>query len=152
MWRGGDLLPNVESTAVRAARLIDLCDQILGYLEAARRSLQSARNWGIVDMLGGKLITNLVKHGKMDAVRQALEAANPLLEQLRGELSQVSVAGNLRFELGGFGTFSDFVFDNFFVDLFVQSKIGQLREQVERTGETVAQAREALAKMLETGV
>ena len=34
-------------------------------LREAQNKLNSARNWGIFDMLGGGLITDLIKHSKM---------------------------------------------------------------------------------------
>ena len=39
-------------------------ERALDSLRAARDELNSAGNWGIVDLLGGGLISGLVKHSK----------------------------------------------------------------------------------------
>ena len=44
-------------------------------LQAAEAQLGSARGWGIFDMLGGGLITDLVKHSKIHDAQYYLETA-----------------------------------------------------------------------------
>ena len=43
-------------------------ENALQSLYAASEQLDSARNWGIVDLLGGGFFTDLIKHSKMDGV------------------------------------------------------------------------------------
>ena len=44
---------------------INLTDQLISELDQAERQLASARNWGFLDVLGGGLITDLIKHSKL---------------------------------------------------------------------------------------
>ena len=38
----------------------------LNSLQAAKENLNSAKNWGLVDMFGGGFFTTMLKHSKMD--------------------------------------------------------------------------------------
>lgn len=87
------------------------------------RKLDSARGWGIWDIWGGKLLSNLAKHS---AINKANELSYEVKENLRifqKELNDINEFTDLRLNLSGFTTFADFFFDGLFVDFFVQSKI-----------------------------
>lgn len=87
------------------------------------RRLDSARGWGIWDIWGGKLLSNLAKHS---AINKANELSYEVKENLRifqKELNDINDFTDLRINLSGFTTFADFFFDGMFVDFFVQSKI-----------------------------
>ncbi|GHU73933.1 hypothetical protein AGMMS49992_14030 [Clostridia bacterium] len=137
---------NNVTTTQQADRLLELCDRILGYLAEAQRGLSSARNWGIFDILGGGIISTFIKHHKVDSVQSCLEAANPLLRQLGNELRQIGPVPELYVERGGFAEFADFFFDGFLADMFMQSKINQLRQQVDDTYYNMMRVRDALVE------
>ena len=44
-------------------------------LRTARENLNSAKNWGLVDMFGGGFFTTMLKHSKMDQAKQNMEQA-----------------------------------------------------------------------------
>ena len=44
----------------------------LNSLNAAKENLNSAKNWGLVDMFGGGFFTTMLKHSKMDQEMYAL--------------------------------------------------------------------------------
>ena len=46
-------------------KAINITDQLINCLDDAERQLSSARNWGFLDILGGGLITDLIKHSKL---------------------------------------------------------------------------------------
>ncbi len=56
-------MTEIEIREIREA--IDAADNALLHLRSARKYLDSASNWGLLDMFGGNLITGLVKHSKM---------------------------------------------------------------------------------------
>lgn len=45
---------------------IDAGNRALFSLRAAQGQLNSAKNWGVVDLLGGGLITSIIKRSKME--------------------------------------------------------------------------------------
>ena len=95
-------------------------ERALGSLRNAQKCLDGAKNWGIVDMLGGGLVSSLVKR-----------SAKADLRKFQKELRDVSVSMDLRMEIGSFLSFADVFFDNLFVDVMVQSKINEARDQVD---------------------
>ena len=54
-------------------------DKALISLRLAQEKLSSAKNWGILDILGGGLITNMVKHSKINDASSYLREAKDSL-------------------------------------------------------------------------
>ena len=98
---------------IEVREAIEAGERALASLRDARESLGSARNWGLLDLLGGRSISGLVKHVKIDNARQSLD--------LQG----------LNIEIGDFLTFADFFFDGFLADILVQSKIRQAQDRID---------------------
>ena len=111
---------------VREARAAGI--RALNSLRKAEKHLDSARTWGIFDLLGGGLITSLVKHSKLDDARSDIEQARYDLEDFCEELQDVDLPDVHIDELL---TFADFFFDGFLADLMVQSRINDAREKLE---------------------
>ncbi len=106
-------------------------ERALDSLRAARDELNSAGNWGIVDLLGGGLISGLVKHSKMSNAQNYMEQAKWNLQNFSRELQDVNMVHNLNLELGDFLTFADFFFDGVVADWLVQDRINETKRQVE---------------------
>lgn len=94
-------------------------------------SLGTARNWGIFDLLGGGLLTDMMKHSRIREASLRMEEAREHLLEFQRELKDVELPLDLRMEVGGFLSFADFFFDGVIADYLVQSRIGEAREQVE---------------------
>lgn len=106
-------------------------ERALDSLRAARDELNSAGNWGLVDLLGGGLISGLVKHSKMSNAQNYMEQAKWNLQNFSRELQDVNMVHNLNLELGDFLTFADFFFDGIVADWLVQDRINETKRQVE---------------------
>lgn len=63
------------------------------------------------------------------------------------ELQDVNYALDLNLEVGGFLTFADFFLDGILADVLVQSKIGELKQQVENGLWQLNRVMEDLARM-----
>ena len=98
-------------------------------LRQARKRLDSARGWGIYDMLGGGLISSLIKHSKISDAREDVERARRDLEAFSRELRDVDLP---EVNIDGFLTFADFFFDGLLADLLVQKRINDARAQIDR--------------------
>lgn len=107
-------------------------EHALTSLKEAQSKLNSARNWGIFDMLGGGLITDLVKHSKMNDAAKYLEEAKRDLLVFQKELQDVQGTIDLKVDVSEFLTFADFFFDGFIMDYVVQTKIAEARSQIEQ--------------------
>ncbi|WP_027643437.1 hypothetical protein [Enterocloster clostridioformis] len=106
-------------------------ERALKSLRAAEEKLSSARNWGIFDMLGGGLITDIIKHSKINDASSYLETAKTDLRRFQKELSDIPDYEELRVDIGSFLSFADFFFDGLLVDYMVQSGINGTRNKVE---------------------
>lgn len=114
-----------------------LCSQAYSLLRQALEQTDSARGWGIADMLGGGLVTTMVKRSKMNSAQETLARARPILRRLNELIGRMKDEDGLEFEQpGGFATFFDYS-DDFFAELFVQSKIGDMKRGIERAMEKI---------------
>ena len=103
---------------------------VLGALDRAAERLESARNWGAYDMLGGGVIATAVKHNRIDEARNAIHSAQHALRRFQKELADVQRDVQIRIDIGGMLTFADFLFDNLFTDWIVQGRIKEAQKEV----------------------
>ena len=100
-------------------------------LNEARNKLNSAKNWGILDILCGGLISGLLKHSRIKDASKCIENAKHDLRDFEQELGDIRDIEGLRIEIGDFLTFADFFFDGLIADIFVQSKIKDAKNQID---------------------
>lgn len=131
------------------AEAIAAGERALSSLREARDALNSARNWGIIDLFGGGFITDLIKHSKLDRAASYVEEAKYAIRCFEQELRDVQIVLDLRGEFGGFLSFADFFFDGLVADYLVQSRIADARRQIEDAIEQVAQVLGRLRRMYE---
>lgn len=112
-----------------------LTDQLISELDQAERQLSSARNWGFLDVLGGGLITDLIKHSKLQNAKNSMEHVNYIMQQLQQVLGSISIPGDYRMQIGGFATFADFFFDSGIVDIYMTAKIMNSLNEVRKLKE-----------------
>lgn len=123
---------------------VDAGNRALNSLRLAQSNLDSAKNWGFVDMLGGGLISTVVKHSKMyDSKRNMQQAKNDLRDFSR-ELEDVNMSNNLDIETGDFLTFADWFFDGLIVDWMVQDRINNASDKVD---ESIAKVEDILRQL-----
>ena len=103
----------------------------LSSLDRAREYLDSARGWGIFDMLGGGLISSFIKHSKIEDASDCLEEAKQDLRAFSRELADVQSVEGIDVGIDSFLTFADFFLDGFLADYFVQRKIREAQSEVD---------------------
>ncbi len=111
--------------------------EALNCLNRAAESLKSAGNWGIVDMLGGGLISTFVKHSKMNDAEALVQQARSALKRFQKELTDVENVEDFHIETGDFLAFADYFFDGIIADWLMQSRINDARAQVENARQKV---------------
>ena len=95
-------------------------NEALRCLENAKDYLDSAGNWGLLDIFGGGLLTTFVKHSKMNQANEQIQAARTALISFQRELHDVQQLGDLKVETGDLLGFADYFFDGLLADLLVQ--------------------------------
>lgn len=111
---------------------LDAGEQALNALYRAKDELKGASNWGIVDMIGGGLISTFAKRSHMGNANDALAYAREALQRYAKEVRDVDRLADIDLDLGGFMGAADYLFDNFAIDLLVQDKIENARRDVDR--------------------
>ena len=132
---------NVEKEKREA---IEAGQRALNNLHTARENLNSAKNWGLVDMFGGGFFTTMMKQSRMDQAKRNMDLAKLALRNFSKELKDVNIACNLNLDMGDFLTLADYFFDGFAVDWMVQERINKARNQVE---EAIRRTEEALNQL-----
>ena len=101
-------------------------------LENAMGALDSARGWGIYDMLGGGFISTMIKHSKMDKASNYIEQAKADLSAFSRELGDIDGYTNVNLSTGDFWGFADWFFDDILTDWMMQGRINDARRQVQQ--------------------
>lgn len=110
---------------------IDAGMRALDSLQRAKDELNSARGWGFVDILGGGLISGLVKRSKMSNARELINRACEDLRYFSRELNDVAGIENINIDTDDFLGFADLFFDGFAADFLTQDRINRARRQVD---------------------
>ena len=99
----------------------------LNSLRRAQDHLDGARNWGLLDMFGGGMLTTFIKHAKLDEAKNCIRQAERDLKAFSRELRDVDLPA---IDMNGFMGFADYFFDGFLADFMVQSRINEARERL----------------------
>ena len=124
---------------------INAGERALDSLWEAKEQLNSARAWGIYDMLGGGLISSIIKHRKIDNANEWMSRANRDLRCFAKELRDVNNE-NLQIDTGSLVSMLDIFCDNFFSDIMVQKKINDSRARIDALSDRIEDTLQALKK------
>ena len=138
------MLSDIQQREIEEA--IQAADNALYHLQNARVYLNKASNWGIVDILGGGVITGLLKHSRMGDAEREIEEAKYALQQFSRELRDVS--GYSSIHIDELITFADFIFDGLLMDVIAQSKIADAKRQCDDAIRQVTGIRRELQERL----
>ncbi len=106
---------------------IDKGEKAKACLEEALDELDSASNWGLLDIFGGGMFTTFVKHSNIDRARDYIYQSREYLWEFKRELDGIE---NINIDIGSFLTFADFFWDGLFADILVQSRINDARRRI----------------------
>lgn len=120
---------NYEKERIEA---IDAGKYALSNLSAAKNELDTARGWGIIDILGGGFLSTAIKQSKMNSARRYIEHARQDLARFSKELNDLAGHITINVDLDSFASFADYFFDGMISDFYVQSKINQARDQIDQ--------------------
>lgn len=97
--------------------------------------LDSAKSWGMADVLGGGFVTTLVKRAKMNDAHADAKRAETLLRRLDEYLSDLNTRPSVRvdYESGGFEAVADYALDGAITDWVIQSRIAASHDRSKHT-------------------
>ena len=109
---------------------LDAGNRALDSLKNAKSCLDSARNWGIWDMLGGGLLSGLMKRARISDAQEQIDRARRDLQIFTRELDDVRMSDQINIEINDFIGFADLLWDNFLVDWMMQDRINSARAEL----------------------
>jgi uncharacterized protein (DUF2164 family) len=127
---------------------VNTANDALYHLNTADEMMSHAQNWGIVDMLGGGMISTFIKRSKMSDAQKEIEQAKMLLAQLSVYLRDFRNMPEVNIEMNDFLGFADYFFDGLVADWFAQSKINDARAQIKNAIAEVQGILDGLEDML----
>lgn len=142
--------------ALKAQKEIEEAESVgrslVGAIDAAQDSLESAQGWGLWDMMGGEMLSSIAKHNNINDAEESYIYISNLLQSFNKELGDVNFA-SLSFSSTTIAF--DIFFDNIFTDFAVQSKINDalsdtsyLRKNVSDVMNKLEQEREELSLII----
>lgn len=117
-------------------RLIELkqaklaAQEVIFRLDNAIQSLDSAKNWGIFDMLGGGMFASLFKREKIRGANDEIHEVSRAIRRLNKELSDIDMHLPMEISDSMGDNFFDVWFDNIFTDMRVQGEITSTLRQL----------------------
>ena len=141
----------IENRRKEVKEAISAGERARSIAEETLEGLQSAKNWGMVDLIGGGIMSDVIKYDKLKTVKDRTSALQMALRTFRTELADVSsrIEGPLQVEVGEFLHFADYFFDGIFTDWMVYDKIKVSKERAEQTYSQIQGILEQLRKMQE---
>jgi len=137
----------LQAEAKEIEEAIDVGQKAYDSLSKVISSLNSARGWGAIDILGGGLLITAVKHTRINDAQREIQHAQEMLHRFKRELADVEMEHTVN--IGGVSTAADFLLDGLLFDLIVQSQINTARDRTIQTKEMVCAAINSLRKMKE---
>lgn len=128
---------NISNQLKEIDEAINAGENTMTCIDNAREALQSAKNWGTWDMLGGGLLSTMAKRENMSEAQSYISDMQKWIRSFARELSDVDDYINADLDIGDFLGFADYFFDGFFVDWAVQSKINSAIDKVDNTKDEV---------------
>lgn len=124
-------MTNTRNDTTNIEIAIDLANDALTYLQSAKDKLGSARNWGIMDIIGGGIFTSLIKHNRIREAQNDLDNAKRIMTELSARMDYYPELEHIDLEFDNMlGTF-DILFDNPIIDIFMQGKIADAKARID---------------------
>lgn len=112
----------------------------LAALEDAADSLDSAQRWGVVDILGGGLLTSVVKHSRLGDANRALAEARAQIAAFAREVDDVRGLEGINANVSSVNALFDIAMDNAVADIMVQKELSDAADRVDEAIRKVGEA------------
>lgn len=123
-------------------------NQAMNTVNEILTDLNDAEGWGIWDLAGGGLMSDLVKHNCLDEAQENVQKLQGEPLRFKTELADVSVDAQLQVRVDGFLRFADYFFDGLFADWTVLDHINESQGEVIKVQSQIRQLLSNLTAML----
>ena len=111
----------------------------LTQMTSALECLSSAEGWSTWDLIGGGMVSDIMKYSRMDEAQRLMEQVQSDLRRYRAELADVAQEVCFDLEANQFTWMMDIWFDNIFADWAVRDRIIQSSNRLEEVQQQVQQ-------------
>lgn len=111
--------------------VIYAADRALMHLQNARNEINSASGWGILDMMGGGLVSTYVKRDHMRQAQREVAQAQDAIQMFNRELQDVTNIYSINMNMDGFLGMADYLFDGILSDVFVYDQIKEMQSRID---------------------
>jgi chromosome segregation ATPase len=139
----GSEVKEISEAIAAGEQAVDGLDQVL-------KSLESARDWGTWDLIGGGFLSTAIKHSRIDDARDMVHEVQTQMSRFKRELADVQLDNQLAVNLGAFESFADYFFDGLIIDWIVQSEVLDSINRSKQVREAISKALSELEKAQKT--
>lgn len=124
---------SISSQLKEIDEAISAGNNLVIYIDYALKSLSSAKNWGTWDMVGGGMLSTMVKRDRMSKAQGYINSMQRHMNIFARELKDIDNNIETDLKLDSFLGLADYFFDGFIVDWLVQSTINSAIKKVDGT-------------------
>jgi|SRR5690625_1218389 len=100
-------------------------------LKEVSNLLNSARRWGLLDIVKGKYLTTFIKRSKLKKAERVSIDAEKALKEFSYNLTELSEFMDIKIDISTSYVFLDYFLDNPIVDILVQGQINNNRKKID---------------------
>jgi len=139
---------NLKTRSKEIDEAIIAARKLLLSLTSAKEDLSSAKNWGMFDILGGDLISSMVKHDHIKRASGYIQDSSEKAQLLSRELDDLKLVLSIEMvEIDALSKTFDVFFDNIFSDLSVQEEINRAYDSINANYDTTELLLDQLMKL-----
>ena len=119
---------NIINESRKIKEVYEVGKKLIREVSYAKDELKNAKNWGILDIVGGDMMSSIVKHNKIKKANDKFYKIIELISSFNKEL------GDIKLNNISFSTITvtlDLFLDNIFTDISVQNKINDALNSIE---------------------
>ena len=110
-------------------------------------SLNDAKTWGVVDMVGGNFLSDAAKYSHLDKAKKQLQQLQKEVRCFKTSLTDMTIHADMQIRVDEGLRFADFFFDNFFVDYMAFDNINQSESNIQSIKNQIQRALSKLHNM-----
>lgn len=128
------------------ANTIEWADLAINALVQANKCMNTAGNWGMVDMFGGGFFSSMLKHSSAEDAERHIQHAQSYLECMNNGLEEIFQKKDTHLMFSALEIAVDMWMDDNFMDCLVQMHIGKVQKQISKAIRQVENVRKELVK------
>ena len=117
---------------------------VIEHLQDAIKEMDSASGWGVYDMIGGGIMSSMIKHSHVDHAQQKIMELQQDFLRYQKELKDVSQISLPSVSMEEWLYVADVFFDNMIFDVMALSRIHRSLEQLKDGHQTIMETQDQL--------